>query len=273
MSRTPTPHGCSDATSAANRFAHSGERCSDRRSHAAPAATTTASPRRRTDPSLVVTTNSTPLRRSDTSATSPDSMTSWPLSIAAWIASAIVGGIRCRRTSHCRRSSRRKRRWSSHPNDCQSRAVRGRTASITCRQSAPASRACARSRRARRATPPATRRTRVRRDAATPSGAPVTRNRRGSAPCRDNSVTVAPRAVRCSATSTPVSPEPITKTLSGRREPRASSAPGAQGSTTTLPSAPWPAPGRRHVPTSRACHFVDGQRRAPLRRRITRDHR
>ena len=69
-------------------------------------------------------------------------------------------------------------------------------------------------------------------------GAPVTRNRRGSAPWRDSSVTVAPRAMRCSATSTPVSPEPITKTLAGRRAPSAASAPGAHGSSTTWPSVP-----------------------------------
>src|SRR5271156_4284583 len=238
VSRTPTPLGCSDARSAANRFAQSAERCSDRRSQAAPAATTTASPRRRTDRSLVVTTSSTPLRRNDTSATSPASTTSWPLSIAAWIASAIVGGIRCRSTSHCRRSSRRNRRWSSHPNDCHSWAVRGRTASITCRQSTPPWRACARS------AASAARNCSSETSAASASrwgnsvGAPVARNRRGSAPLRDSSVTVAPRAVRCSATSTPVSPEPITKTLAGRGAPRAASAPGAHGSSTTLPSAP-----------------------------------
>ena len=238
MRRTPTPHGCSDAISAASKSAHSGDPCSDRRSQAAPAATTTASPRRRTDPSLVVTTNSTPLRRSDTSATSPASTTSWPSSMAAYTASAMVGGIRCRSTSQSRRSSRRNRRWSSHPNDCHSRAVRGRTASITCRQSIPASRACARSASsaARNCSS----------DTSPPSasrwgnsvGAPVARNRRGSAPWRDNSITVAPRAVRCNATSIPVSPEPMTRTLAGRRDPRASSAPGAHGSNTILSSAP-----------------------------------
>ena len=67
-------------------------------------ATTTASPRRRTDPSLVVTSSSTPLPCTDTSATSPASMASWPLSIAACSASATVGGMRWRRISHCRKS-------------------------------------------------------------------------------------------------------------------------------------------------------------------------
>ncbi len=146
--------------------------------------------------------------------------------------------MRWRRTSHCRKSSRKNRRWSSHPNDRHSRLVRGRTASITCRQSKPFSRAFARS------AASAVRNCSSETSAASAStfgnsvGAPVARNRRGSAPCRESSVTVAPRAMRCSATSTPVSPEPITKTLAGRRAPRAASAPAAHGSTTILPSAP-----------------------------------
>ena len=88
------PHGCGDATPAASRFAHSGERCRERRSPhgaggddrriAAPANRAVAGGHDQFDA----------VAAQQTSATSPASTVSRPLAIAASTASAVVGGMR-----------------------------------------------------------------------------------------------------------------------------------------------------------------------------------